>query len=154
MIHLLLLLLLHVFTTTTTTTATPMGLFIATSAFGNNGTTPYGIATTQALTLACKSFNATTSPNRITSIALDHLVGRDGVYLEETLDNLAQYFPCFDTVYIGTADNHNAPDIYCSSLLNTSFTDDYVSRSLIAAKRFTDTYSKEIIPNMVHYIPK
>ena len=129
-----------------------MGLFIATSAFGNNGTTPYGIATTQALTLACKSFNATTSPNRITSIALDHLVGRDGVYLEETLDNLAQYFPCFDTVYIGTADNHNAPDIYCSSLLNTSFTDDYVSRSLIAAKRFTDTYSKEIIPNMVWYL--
>ena len=131
--------------------AIPMGLFIATSSFGD-GSTAYAHIVQKSLTLACSVFNASTSPNRITSIALDHLVGRDGVYLEQAISGLVPFFHCFDTVYVGTADNHNAPDMYCSSLLNTTFTDDYVQRSLAAATRFTSDYPREKVPNLRWYL--
>tara|TARA_B110000091_G_scaffold155829_1_gene165955 strand:- start:697 stop:1725 length:1029 start_codon:yes stop_codon:yes gene_type:complete len=128
-----------------------MGLFISTSSFGD-GSSAYAQVVKSSLTLACTSFNASTSPYRITSLALDHLSGRDGVYLKDALAGLFPFFGCFKTVYVGTADNHNAADMYCSSLLNTTFVDDYVARSLAVARQFTTDYPPEKIPNLRWYL--
>ena len=87
--------------------ATPMGLFVSTQDFGD-GSTAYGRTVTAALQLACDRFNASTSPNRITSLALDHLTDAAGAYLEAPLAALAPYFGCFGALYVGTADNHFA----------------------------------------------
>lgn len=134
MASLLLLLLLGV----GGVSATPMGLFVSTQDFGD-GSTAYGRTVTAALQLACDRFNASTSPNRITSLALDHLTDAAGAYLEAPLAALAPYFGCFGALYVGTADNHFAgsqSDLYCGALANATFTTEYVRRSLRAAARF------------------
>ena len=133
-----------------TSNATPMGLFIDVSEFSTSNT--YAQLVTSALTLACTSFNASSSPNRIKSIALDHLTSRGGTYLGDAIARLSPFFDCFETVYIGTADNHNAKDMYCSSLLNDTFLNDYVKRSLVAAERFTAEYPRQNIPNLRWYL--
>ena len=59
-----------------------------------------------------------TSPNRITSLALDHLTDVAGAYLEAPLAALAPYFGCFGALYVGTADKHFAgsqSDLYCGA---------------------------------------
>ena len=145
-----LLFLIAVVQLTTRSTASPMGLFIDTSSFSTSST--YAQLVTSALTLACTSFNASTSPNRIKSIALDHLTSRDGTYLGEAIARLSPFFDCFDTVYVGTADNHNAEDMYCSALLNATFLNDYVTRSLVAATRFTLDNPPHNIPNLRWYL--
>ena len=97
--------------------ATPMGLFVSTQDFGD-GSTAYGRTVTAALQLACDRFNASTSPTRITSLALDHLTDAAGAYLEAPLAALAPYFGCFGALYVGTADKHFAgsqSDLYCGA---------------------------------------
>lgn len=116
-----------------------MGLFVSTIDFAD-GTTSYGRSTIAAMDLICQHFNVSTSPQRITSLALDHLTDKNGVYLDAPLRGIARYFGCFDHVYIGTADNHFAPDMYCTALLNTSYTGEWVTRSVVAAKRFADEH--------------
>jgi hypothetical protein len=131
--------------------AIPMGLFVDTSSFGD-GSSAYAQQVTSALTLACRSFNASTSPHRVTSLALDHLAGRDGAYLGDAVAGLAPFFGCFETVYVGTADNHKAPDMYCGALLNATFIDDYVARSLAVAARFAADYPPATLPNLRWYL--
>jgi hypothetical protein len=129
----------------------PMGLFVSTSAFGN-GTTAYGKKATAALELICAHFTASTSRNRIHSLALDHLTDANGKYRADSVAGLAPYFSCFDAVFVGTADNHFTSDIYCKAVVNTSFTDEYVARSLRAATRFNADHPAAEFPNLRWYL--
>ena len=131
--------------------AVPLGLFVSSSSFGN-GTTAYGRMATSALQLICAHFNASTSPNKVHSLAIDHLTDPSGAYLSDAVEALAPYFECFDAVYVGTADNHFASDLYCKALLNASFTHEYVKRSLAAAERFTLEHPAASMPNLRWYL--
>ena len=42
---------------------------------------------------------------------------------------LEPFFRCFDTVYIGGADNHHIPDMYCQGVVNDTATQSWVDRS-------------------------
>ena len=118
----------------------PMGLFVSTHAIGN-GNTSYARTVAESLKLICRRFNVTTSPNRIHSLALDHLTDSSGAYLSDAVAFLDPWLrDCFQTVYVGLADNHFASDIYCAALANTTFKNEWVRRSLAAAKRFSDDH--------------
>lgn len=97
---------------------------------------------TTTKTRICKrGFNVTTNPNRIHSLALDHLASpATGAYLSAAIAFLEPSFDCFDRLYIGQADNHNVHDMYCTGLLNASFKYDYIVRSLKAARRFASDH--------------
>jgi hypothetical protein len=117
-----------------------MGLFVSTGSYGD-GTGQYGRIINAALTLVCTSFNVSTSPNRIESLALDHLTDKEGNYLSAPIDGLSKFFRCFDRVYVGTADNHFTNDLYCTGTQNSTFTAAWVSRSVKAASRFAEEHS-------------
>lgn len=122
--------------------ANPMGLFVSVTGLLDNQTgavTPYGQATASALDLICKrGFNVTTNPNRVHSLALDHLASpTTGEYLAQAVAFLEPSFECFDRVYIGQADNHGVHDMYCTGLLNKSYTANYVDRSLATVRHGT-----------------
>ena len=63
------------------TTKSTMGLFVNTQRYGDGRSERYGRVVTAALTLVCTRFNISTSPNRISSLALDHLTDSGGAYL-------------------------------------------------------------------------
>ena len=90
------------------------------------------------------------APLRVRSLALDHLTDSSGTYAAVPLAKLATFFDCFSTVYVGTADNHLVPDIYCTGLLNASFTAEYIGRSVAAAQRFGAEHADQ--PNWQWYL--
>ena len=77
---------------------------------------------------------------RVCVLVVRHAVRRrDGVYTP-AVAMLEDYFKCFDVVYVGGADNHHIPDMYCQGVVNASATASWVARSASAARKFADEH--------------
>lgn len=138
------------------TSGRPTGLFVDVKELGKHG--QYNTTVHAALELICSTFSFPTSPLQTNKyLALDHTTFPAPIgFLSDAIDSIAKYFPCFEEIHFGLADNHYTDDIYCQGVVNTTFQTSWVSRSLAAAslvdKRYGHLFLDPTGPKLVWYL--
>ena len=107
----------------------------------------------RAAALACGSapYNLSTSPQHISSVAVQAVADTDGALYTAALDRMMPALARFPQLYVGTSIPRGA-DFYCADVLNASFVSEAVEASAAAARAFVGRYAPLLPASFAWYV--